>query len=132
MRLISLFRKTVFENLRDWKILILTLAFGPFFVALMYFYLGETTNSPYRVMVVNRDEGESRCDEITQEGCRIGTRDSIAEPTAGEGAERFRKGVGPRPRTPAEQDLAAGHVMGIPFVERRDDDRSVQGGGHRL
>ena len=42
MRLISLFKKTAVENLRDWKILILTLAFGPFFVVLMYLYLGET------------------------------------------------------------------------------------------
>ncbi len=57
MRLISLFIKTVVENLRDWKILILTLVFGPCFVVLMYFYLGETANSPYRVIVVNLDEG---------------------------------------------------------------------------
>jgi ABC-2 type transport system permease protein len=55
VRLVSLFRKTVIENLRDWKILILTLAFGPLFVVLMYLYLGETKESPYRVMVVNQD-----------------------------------------------------------------------------
>jgi ABC-2 type transport system permease protein len=57
VRLIGLFKKSVVENLRDWKILILTLVFGPCFVVLMYFYLGETTNSPYRVIVVNQDEG---------------------------------------------------------------------------
>ncbi len=57
MRLISLFRKTAIENLRDWKILILTLVFGPVFVVIMYFYLGEMTQSPYRVIVVNQDEG---------------------------------------------------------------------------
>jgi ABC-2 type transport system permease protein len=57
MRLISLFKKTAIENLRDWKILILTLVFGPVFVVLMYFYLGETTQSPRRVIVVNLDEG---------------------------------------------------------------------------
>jgi ABC-2 type transport system permease protein len=57
VRLISLFKKTMVENLRDWKILVLTLAFGPFFVVLMYLYLGETTQSPYRVIVVNQDEG---------------------------------------------------------------------------
>jgi ABC-2 type transport system permease protein len=57
VRLISLFKKTAVENLRDWKILILTLVFGPFFVVLMYLYLGETTRSAYRVIVVNHDEG---------------------------------------------------------------------------
>ena len=40
MRLAALFRKTMIENFRDWKILSLTLAFSPFFVLLMYFYLG--------------------------------------------------------------------------------------------
>ena len=60
MRLIALLKKTALENLRDWKILILTLAFGPFFVVLMYFYLGETTQAPYRVIVVNHDEGAAQ------------------------------------------------------------------------
>jgi ABC-2 type transport system permease protein len=62
VRLISLFIKTAVENLRDWKILILTLAFGPFFVVLMYLYLGETTQSPYRVIAVNQDEGAATID----------------------------------------------------------------------
>lgn len=62
MRLISLFKKTMVENLRDWKILVLTLAFGPFFVVLMYLYLGETTLSPYRVIVIDRDEGAANID----------------------------------------------------------------------
>jgi ABC-type Na+ efflux pump permease subunit len=57
MRVVSLFRKTMIENIRDWKILILTLTFAPFFVALMYFYTAETTTT-YRVIVVNHDEGE--------------------------------------------------------------------------
>jgi len=57
MRLVSLFKKTLVENLRDWKILVVTLVFGPFFVVLMYLYLGETTRSPYRVVVVNHDVG---------------------------------------------------------------------------
>jgi ABC-2 type transport system permease protein len=62
VRLISLFKKTLVENLRDWKILVLTLAFGPFFVILMYLYLGETTQSPYRVVVVNHDQGVTGSD----------------------------------------------------------------------
>ncbi len=57
MRLTSLFKKTAVENLRDWKILILTLAFGPFFVVLMYLYLREAAPSQSRVVVVNHDAG---------------------------------------------------------------------------
>ena len=62
MRIISLFRKTWIENIRDWKILILTLTFAPLFVLLMYFYVGESTQSPYRVVVINRDVGVSTAD----------------------------------------------------------------------
>jgi ABC-2 type transport system permease protein len=62
MRFISLFRKTFLENLRDWKILILTLTFGPFFVVLMYFYFEGTAQTPYRVIVVNQDEGATTSD----------------------------------------------------------------------
>jgi hypothetical protein len=57
MRVVSLFRKTMIENIRDWKILILTLSFAPFFVALMYFYTADTTTT-YRIIVVNHDEGD--------------------------------------------------------------------------
>ncbi len=56
MRFISLFRKTMIENLRDWKILILTLSFAPFFVVLMFLYLGEAVTT-YRVVIVNGDQG---------------------------------------------------------------------------
>jgi ABC-2 type transport system permease protein len=44
------------ENLRDWKILVLTLSFAPFFVVLMYLYLGEAVTT-YQVVVVNADRG---------------------------------------------------------------------------
>jgi ABC-2 type transport system permease protein len=56
MRLAALFRKTMIENFRDWKILSLTLVFSPFFVLLMYFYLG-TASKTYNIGVVNRDAG---------------------------------------------------------------------------
>jgi len=42
VRLASLVRKTALENLRDWKILIMTLSFAPFFTVLMHFYFVET------------------------------------------------------------------------------------------
>jgi ABC-2 type transport system permease protein len=56
MRWLSLFRKTMIENFRDWKILILILTFAPFFVLLMYFYIGYTTET-YKVIFVNHDQG---------------------------------------------------------------------------
>lgn len=61
MRLISLIRKTLIENFRDWKIMILILTFAPFFIFLMYFYFGETVKV-YRITVVNHDQGVQRED----------------------------------------------------------------------
>lgn len=63
MRFISLFRKTLIENIRDWKILILTLTFAPLFVLLMYSYVDESTRGAYRVVVINRDAGVSDTDQ---------------------------------------------------------------------
>lgn len=62
MRLASLFKKTMIENFRDWKIIILTLTFAPFFVLLMYFYYEETKQSPYQVLVINQDRGTAATD----------------------------------------------------------------------
>jgi ABC-2 type transport system permease protein len=45
------------ETIRDWKILILTLAFAPIFVLLMYFYYQESIKGPYLLTVVNEDAG---------------------------------------------------------------------------
>lgn len=55
-RLISLLRKEMLETFRDWKMLSMTLTFAPFFVLLMYAYLGHTTPT-YPVAVVNADRG---------------------------------------------------------------------------
>jgi ABC-2 type transport system permease protein len=56
VRLNALLRKTLIENFRDWKMLVMTLSFAPFFVVLMYFYFEGATIS-YRIAVVNQDEG---------------------------------------------------------------------------
>ena len=45
MRLNALLRKTMIENFRDWKMLVMTLSFAPFFVVLMYFYFEDATTS---------------------------------------------------------------------------------------
>ncbi|MCJ7682119.1 MAG: ABC transporter permease, partial [Candidatus Aminicenantes bacterium] len=58
MKLLSLLKKSWVENLRDWKILILTLSFAPLFVFLMHFYFGESVQV-YEVIVINRDQGET-------------------------------------------------------------------------
>lgn len=56
MRLLSLFKKALIENFRDWKIIILGLTFAPFFVVIMFFYFGETVKT-YDVIIVNHDRG---------------------------------------------------------------------------
>jgi ABC-2 type transport system permease protein len=63
VRFNSLFKKTMIENFRDWKILILTLTMAPFFVVLMYFYFRETAQTSYRVIVLNQDEGATTIDQ---------------------------------------------------------------------
>jgi ABC-2 type transport system permease protein len=56
LRLLFLFRKEILETSRDWKMLSMTLTFAPFFVLLMYAYLGHTTPS-FQIAVVNEDLG---------------------------------------------------------------------------
>ncbi|MCJ7588451.1 MAG: ABC transporter permease [Candidatus Aminicenantes bacterium] len=53
-KLLAYFGKTFKENLREWKILILALVFGPFFVYMMYAYFGATSPS-YGLLVLNQD-----------------------------------------------------------------------------
>jgi len=55
MKVLSCFIKSFKENLRDWKILILAIFFAPFFVYLMYMYLGNPKTSFYNVAVMNND-----------------------------------------------------------------------------
>ena len=55
MRLLAYWLKTFRENLREWKILILALVFGPFFVYMMYAYFGAASPS-YDLLVVDRDQ----------------------------------------------------------------------------
>jgi ABC-2 type transport system permease protein len=56
MRMLSLLRKTAIENLRDWKILVLTLFFASFFVVLYYFSFSGPS-STLDIVIVNEDEG---------------------------------------------------------------------------
>ncbi len=72
-RLISLFRKEMLETFRDWKMLSMTLTFAPFFVLLMYAYLGHTTPT-YPVAVVNADQGG-----VTASGEMVNFGDGLIE-----------------------------------------------------
>jgi len=54
MRLLSYLGKTFKENVREWKIFILALVFGPFFVYMMYAYFGAATPS-YGLLVADLD-----------------------------------------------------------------------------
>jgi ABC-2 type transport system permease protein len=55
-RLVHLLRKEMLETFRDWKMLSMTLTFAPFFVLIMYAYLGHAAPT-YRIAVVNQDQG---------------------------------------------------------------------------
>lgn len=54
MKIINVFNKSMKENLRDWKMLILTLTFAPAFVFLMYSFYGSAATT-YKVMIYNQD-----------------------------------------------------------------------------
>lgn len=55
MRIAAYLKKTFNENVREWKISILALVFGPFFVYMMYAYFGNSTVS-YTLLVINQDQ----------------------------------------------------------------------------
>jgi ABC-2 type transport system permease protein len=54
MRLLAYLAKTFKENLREWKILVMSLLFGPFFVFVMYAYFG-TASPRYTLLVLDQD-----------------------------------------------------------------------------
>ncbi|HEX9901225.1 MAG TPA: ABC transporter permease [Acidobacteriota bacterium] len=59
MKLMAYWQKTFRENLREWKILILTLVFGPFFVYLMFAYF-KAAAPAYTLLVLNEDQPAAR------------------------------------------------------------------------
>lgn len=58
MRIMAYLKKTFKENIREWKISILALVFGPFFVYMMYAYFGNATIN-YTLLTINRDQAVS-------------------------------------------------------------------------
>ncbi len=59
MRTLAYLEKTFLENLREWKILSLTLVFAPSFVFLMYAYFHAAPSS-YTMLVRAADPGSAR------------------------------------------------------------------------
>ena len=56
MKLISIIKKSLKEQIRSYWVLLLTLSMGPFFI-FVYYLIIETWNPAYRILVVNNDEG---------------------------------------------------------------------------
>jgi ABC-2 type transport system permease protein len=55
MKLVAFFSKTFKENLRDWKLLSITILFAPMFVYLFYAYFNGSAKAAYTVAVLTLD-----------------------------------------------------------------------------
>ncbi len=55
MKLFYVFKKSLKENIRDWKILSITILFAPFMVYIMYLFYGDTSNTSYNLIAYNKD-----------------------------------------------------------------------------
>ncbi len=73
MKTIACFIKTLKENLRDWKILIIAIVFAPFFIYLMYMYMGDTGSVAYNVALLNNDKNGPFANELIGEWQKIKT-----------------------------------------------------------
>lgn len=75
MKTLACFIKTFKENIRDWKILILAIVFAPFFIYMMYMYMGDTGSIIYNVVLINNDKNGSMTGELTGELEKLKTED---------------------------------------------------------
>ncbi len=75
MKIITCLIKTFKENLRDWKILILAIVFAPFFIYLMYMYMGDSGSSVYNIVLINMDEKGKISNELIDEWKKMKTED---------------------------------------------------------
>lgn len=63
MKLIASVVKTLKENIRDWKVLIMVLVFSPFFILLMNLYYGSEPTT-YNIGILNYDMGNESTELI--------------------------------------------------------------------
>lgn len=75
MKTVSCFIKTLKENLRDWKILLLVLVFAPCFIYLMYMYIGDSGTSVYNVIVINNDRDGAYSKDLINAWEKIKTKE---------------------------------------------------------
>jgi ABC-2 type transport system permease protein len=75
MKTLACFIKTFKENLRDWKILILAIVFAPFFIYMMYMYMGDSGSVVYNVALLNNDKEGPFSNELIGEWRKIKTED---------------------------------------------------------
>ncbi|MBM2813379.1 MAG: transporter permease [Ignavibacteria bacterium] len=64
MKLYACFIKTLKENLRDWKIIIMAIVFSPFFVYIMYLYYQNTDSTGYKVLINNKETNGKYSNEL--------------------------------------------------------------------
>ena len=77
MKYISFFKKTLKENLRDWKILLLALVFAPFFVYLLYAYMNVSSSPAYTVIVLNHDTKKIYSNELIERWENLASAEGI-------------------------------------------------------
>jgi ABC-2 type transport system permease protein len=67
MKLISIFFKSLKEQVRSFWVLILSLSMGPFFI-FVYFLITESSKTEYKILIVNNDQGISTGNEQINHG----------------------------------------------------------------
>lgn len=67
MKIISIIRKSLLEQIRSYWVLLLTVSMGPFFI-MVYYLIIETWTPHYELSVVNNDKGAQLGDQQINEG----------------------------------------------------------------
>jgi ABC-2 type transport system permease protein len=67
MKLISIFIKSLKEQIRSFWVLLLSLCMGPFFI-FVYFLITESSKTEYKILIVNNDQGFSTGDKQINHG----------------------------------------------------------------
>jgi len=67
MKLISIFIKSLKEQVRSFWVLVLSLSMGPFFI-FVYFLITESSKTEYKILMVNNDQGISAGDQQINHG----------------------------------------------------------------
>ena len=113
MRLLAYFKKTFKENIREWKISILALVFGPFFVYMMYAYFGNATIN-YTLLTINRDQPVSSASNRLSAGADLLAQWERAKYPDGKAIFKVKKIMEPAAGKKQLQDRDADLLLIIP------------------